>query len=85
MAGLSFPGGPVWPPDLNSYAYLQVLTYPQFAWEILRRCPDYRRAVRLAGPVKCWRLPDAPQVLMSRDRCVMPAARAFELISFRLA
>ncbi|MEQ1696753.1 MAG: DUF6499 domain-containing protein [Hyphomicrobiaceae bacterium] len=44
--------GPRWPPALRAYDYLTALTYPQFAWEVLRRNRDYLVAVRSYGAIE---------------------------------
>lgn len=80
-----FATGPAWPPDIRTYENLMSLSYPQFAWEALRRNPDYVGAVRRSGSVRTWRLAGAPNVLMSRDRAVCHQAHRFALCSFRRA
>lgn len=39
--------GPSWPPTLAEYDYVRTLPNTAWAWEFLRRNPDYQRAYRL--------------------------------------
>lgn len=70
-------------PELRSYEYLLAMSYQQWAWEGLRRNTNYVVATRQVGSIRSWRLPGAPNVLVSRDRVVSPLAREFALCSFR--
>ena len=52
MAAATLSHDPQWRPAVQAYDYLTALTYPQFAWEVLRRNPKYRVAVRWHGAVE---------------------------------
>lgn len=38
--------GPLWPPTLESYDYMRTLSRRDWAWEGLRRIPDYQDDAR---------------------------------------
>jgi hypothetical protein len=76
--------GPAWPPDVSEYDDMKPLARPDWAWEILRRNPDYQAdaaAQRIADRVHSQL---APGVFLTRMLPAEPKrARSWGVCSFR--
>jgi Family of unknown function (DUF6499) len=75
--------GSPWSPSLDAYNYLCGLTKPDWAWECLRRNPDYQAQVQSASfeDVVSQRLQTG--TLLTRVTARPIRAEAWELCSFR--
>ncbi|MGE0022813.1 MAG: DUF6499 domain-containing protein [Hyphomicrobium sp.] len=75
--------GPSWPPALSQYDYVRVLPKSGWAWELLRRNPDYQREYRLnAG--RCEKIcQHHTGIVLCRLRRRCRKAEAWGLCSFR--
>lgn len=75
--------GPTWPPHVGAYEYARTLLKTGWAWEFLRRNPDYQRDYRVcrAGfPSFCLHRSGIALGRLRRRSC---RAEAWGLCSFR--
>lgn len=72
-----------WPPRLRDYDYSETLTWPDWAWEMLRRNPQYQRDARVHGYARNLKLNARPSITLHRARRRLPSAERWGLCSFR--
>lgn len=70
-------------PKLSDYDYLRFLTRSRFAWEYLRRNPDYRRDWRLSAPGRPNPINLIDGTILLRARRCFARAEAWGLCIFR--
>ncbi|WP_353806049.1 DUF6499 domain-containing protein [Ralstonia sp.] len=83
MVGKRNQIGRTWPPKLSDYDYSEVLAWPDWAWEMLRRNPHYQRDARTHRCARSLRLNARPSITFHRARRQLPSAEVWGLCSFR--
>ncbi|MFM9940282.1 MAG: transcriptional regulator domain-containing protein [Hyphomicrobiaceae bacterium] len=75
--------GPRWPATLSAYNSLGDLARPDWAWEFLRRSPNYCLQAKLHGCLKTLIVPGTENIRVSRVRRRSLQAEVWGLSSFR--
>ena len=84
MSHVTLHVGPAWPPDVSQYDYMKPLARPDWAWEILRRIPDYQADAATALIADQVHSQHALGVLFTRVLSVeQKRARSWGVCSFR--
>jgi hypothetical protein len=74
---------PAWPPSLQAYEYLCAATKSDWAWEYLRRNPDYQASARLGHRRGVARQHLAAGPILTRLRARHAGAERWGLACFR--
>jgi hypothetical protein len=75
--------GAAWPKPLKAYEYLRTATMTEWAWEYLRRNPDYRADARLHRRRGVVHHPFATGTTFTRMHARHVRAEAWGLCTFR--
>ena len=74
---------PHWPPEDGAYDYLDTLSEQEFAWEFLRRNPEYQQDALRAGADKAEAKPLPTGEMLWRFPTSARAAKKWSVCPFR--